>query len=285
VSDTAVVRYEVSEAIATITMSRPEVANALNTQLINELDEAFDRAEADPNVRVVILAGDGKHFSAGHDLKVLVGQAEPDEWRKMRDTSEGRFHHEYVMYLQRCWRIHDFPKPTIAAVQGYCVIAGFVLACMCDIIIAAEDAIFWSPAALMAGAGAELLVEPWEFGVRKAKEFMWTAPKLEAAEAATLGLVNKVVPPDELQAAAREMAGRIALVPPVTAQMIKETLNHTWDLMGKRDSWKYHFMVHQWTHSTATALASLERRKTHRNMSDLFRERELGDSVNGPVGE
>jgi enoyl-CoA hydratase len=232
-----------------------------------------------------VLAGEGKHFSSGHDLSYLVSGAEPDAWRKMRVNSEGRYEHEYVMYLNKCWRIHDFPKPTIAAVQGYCVIAGFVLACMCDIIIAADDAVFWSPAALMAGAGAELLVEPWEFGVRKAKEFMLTAPKLGASEAERLGLVNKVVPRDELQAAVQEMADRIVLVPPIAARMIKESLYHTWELMGKRDSWKYHFMVHQFQHSTATALASLERRKSQTSMKDVFRERELGDAVSDPVSE
>ena len=96
------VLYEVDGAVATITMNRPEVANAQNTALIDELDAAFDRADADDDVRVVILAGAGKHFSSGHDLKALVGDGEKDDWVQMRETPEGKFHHEKIMYYDRC---------------------------------------------------------------------------------------------------------------------------------------------------------------------------------------
>ena len=153
-------------------MNRPEVANAQDTALIDGIDACFDRADADDEVRVVVLAGNGKHFSAGHDLKALVGDTEPDEWRRMRDTPEGKFRHEQVMYVERCQRIYHFRKPTIAAVQGACVAAGLMLACMCDLIVASDDATFQNPVLRMTGAGVELLVEPWELGIRKAKEFL-----------------------------------------------------------------------------------------------------------------
>ena len=152
-------------------------------------------------MRVVILAGAGKHFSAGHDLKALVGNEGADEWVAMRETPEGKFRHEQVMYVDRCRRIHDFRKPTIAAVQGKCVAAGLMLACMCDLIVAADDASFSNPVLRMTGAGVELLVEPWELGIRKAKEFLLAAEELDAAEAWRLGLVNKVVPRAELDGA------------------------------------------------------------------------------------
>ena len=190
--------YEVDGPVATITMNRPEVANAQNTALIDDLDAAFDEADADDAVRVVVLAGAGKHFSSGHDLKALVGQEAPDQWVAMRETPEGKFHHEKVMYFDRCVRIHDFRKPTIAAVQGSCVAAGLMLACMCDLIVAADDAIFQNPVLRMTGAGVELLVEPWELGIRKAKEFLLTGDRIDAQEAWRLGLVNQVVPRDEL---------------------------------------------------------------------------------------
>ena len=132
------VLYEVDGAVATITMNRPEVANAQNTALIDDLDAAFDEADADDAVRVVVLAGAGEHFSSGHDLKALVGQEAPDAWVAMRATPEGKFQHEKVMYFDRCMRIHDFRKPTIAAVQGSCVAAGLMLACMCDLIVASS---------------------------------------------------------------------------------------------------------------------------------------------------
>jgi len=270
--------YEVDGPVATITMNRPEVANAQNTALIDDLDAAFDEADADDAVRVVVLAGAGEHFSSGHDLKALVGQEAPDAWVAMRETPEGKFHHEKVMYFDRCMRIHDFRKPTIAAVQGSCVAAGLMLACMCDLIVAADDAVFQNPVLRMTGAGVELLVEPWELGIRKAKEFLLTGDRIDAGEAWRLGLVNKVVPRAELLIATRELAAKVALVPPVTAQVVKASINNVGELQGKSQSWKYHFMAHHWTHNTATALEALEARKRKTSMKEVFADRDRGDA-------
>jgi enoyl-CoA hydratase len=268
--------YETDGAVATITMNRPEMANAQDTTLIDELDAAFSVADADDNVRVVILAGAGKHFSSGHDLKALVGGAEPDEWVAMRETPEGKFHHEKTMYYERCLRIHDFRKPTIAAVQGSCVAAGLMLAAMCDLIVAADDAQFSNPVLRMTGAGVELLVEPWELGIRKAKEFLLTGDTIDAQEAWRLGLVNRVVPRDELVVRTKELADRVALVPAVTAQTVKDTINQTATLMGKRDALKYHFMAHHWVHNSSTALNALAARKEKGSMKEVFAERDKG---------
>src|SRR4029077_12571750 len=175
--------YEVDGAISTVTLNRPEAANAQNTAMLDELSAAFQKADADDNVRVVILAANGKHFSAGHDLRGLLDPAAGDPWREMRDTPEGKLRHEQVMYFDKCVKIYDFRKPTIAAVQGSCVAAGLMLACMCDLIVAADDAVFSNPVLRMTGAGVELLVEPWELGPRKAKEFLLTGDKIDAAEA------------------------------------------------------------------------------------------------------
>lgn len=264
--------YEVDGHVATITMNRPEVANAQNTQLIDELDTAFDLADADDEVRVVVLAAAGKHWNSGHDLKALVGQAEKDEWRLLRDTPEGKFRHEQVMYVDRCRKIHDFRKPTIASVQGSVVAAGLMLACMCDLIVAADDATFQNPVLRMTGAGVELLVEPWELGIRKAKEFLWTGDKIDAQEAWRLGLVNRVVPRAELAERTKELAERIALVPPTTAQVVKSSINHVGELQGKQASWKYHFMAHHWMHNTKTALDALEARQQKSSMKEVFEE-------------
>ncbi|HEY4377645.1 MAG TPA: enoyl-CoA hydratase [Acidimicrobiales bacterium] len=266
------VLYEVTGHVARLTMNRPEVANAQDTALIDALDAAFDRADADDEVRVVILAGAGKHFSSGHDLKALVGDVEADEWRKLRDTPEGKMRHEQIMYVDRCRRIYSFRKPTIAQVNGACVAAGLMLACMCDLIVAADDATFQNPVLRMTGAGVELLVEPWELGIRKAKEFLWTGEKLDAQEAWRLGMVNRVVPAADLAERTMELAERVALVPPTTAQVVKDSLNNTASLMGKEASWKYHFMAHHWMHNTATALDALEARKQKSNMSEVFAE-------------
>ncbi|MFN8037358.1 MAG: enoyl-CoA hydratase [Acidimicrobiia bacterium] len=267
------IRYEVDGAVATITLARPDQANAQSSTMLDELDAAFDLAEADDAARVVILAADGKHFSAGHDLKELF--AGEDGWASMRDTAEGKLRHEQVMYFDRCVRIRDFRKPTIAAVHGVCSAAGLMLACMCDLIVAADDARFSNPVLRMSGAGVELLVEPWELGPRKAKEFLLCAETFDAEDAARYGLVNQVVPAAELAGAAREMADKVALVPPVTAQAVKDSINHMVDLQGQRASWRYHFMVHQFVSNTATALGAMDER-TRGGMDAVKAEQERG---------
>ena len=209
----------------------------------------------------------------------MLFRSEKDEWVQMRETPEGKFFHEKTMYYDRCLRIHDFRKPTIAAVQGSCVAAGLMLAAMCDLIVAADDAKFSNPVLRLSGAGVELLIEPWELGIRKAKEFLLTGDTIDAQEAWRLGLVNRVVPRAELTARTRELADRVALVPPVTAQTVKSTINHTATLMGKQDALKYHFMAHHWVHNTATALDALAARREKGSMKEVFAERDRGDSA------
>jgi enoyl-CoA hydratase/carnithine racemase len=275
-----VVLYAVDGAVATITLNRPGAANAQSMALIDALDAAFDEAEADDSVRVVVLAANGKHFSSGHDLKELVG---PDSaaLRELRSTPEGKFHHEQTMYVERCRRIHDFRKPTLAAVQGKCIAGGLMLACMCDIIVAAEDAVFSNPVLRMSGAAVELLVEPWELGIRQAKEFLLASEELDAAEALRLGLVNRVVPRDELASRAAELAARIALVPPITAELVKASINNVAELMGKSASWRYHFMAHHFAHNTATSLGALAEREQMGSMREVFAARDRGDAGGG----
>ncbi len=271
------IRYEVDGAVCTITMDRPEMANAQSMRLIDELDTALDLADEDVAVRVVILTGEGKHFSSGHDLKELVGPDRDPALDEARSTPEGKFGHERRMYYDRCLRLYEFRKPTIAAVQGKCVAAGLMLASMCDLIVASADATFQNPVARMTGMGVELLVEPWELGPRKAKEFLLTGIEIDADEAWRLGLVNKVVPPAELAPATRDLADQVALVPPVTAQHIKDSINHASELAGKRTSWQYHFMSHHFVHNSATALSALEDRKQKSSMKEVFADRDRGD--------
>ena len=270
-NDFETILYEVDDAVCTITLNRPEQANAQSSKLLDELDAAFDLADADDDVQVVILAAAGKHFSAGHDLKEILNGTDP--WARLRDTPEGKLRHEQVMYWDRCIKIRDFRKITIAQVQGKCVAAGMMLATMCDLIVASDDASFSNPVLPMTGVGVELLVEPWELGPRKAKEFLLTAATMTAAEAERFGMVNKVVPRDELPKATRELADRIAIVPAATSQAIKDTINHTIDLQGQRDAWKYHFMVHQFVSNTETAANALSKRKTG-SIKDVIAEQQ-----------
>jgi len=274
VSDAGVVTTARIGAVARITMQRAEVRNAQNTALILALDDAMRAAAADDGVRVVILAGAGPSFSSGHDLKAVVGEARDDAWRKLRRTPEGRYKHERELYVDKCLAIYHLPKPTIAQVQGHCVAAGLMLAAMCDLIVAADDAVFANPVLRMTGAGVELLVEPWELGFRKAKEFLWTGDAIDAREAWRLGLVNRVVARKRLAAETLALAERIALVPPVTASLVKESLNQTAALMGKEHAWRYHFMVHQFMHGTKTATDALRARKKSGSMKRMLAERD-----------
>ena len=276
--DRPTVEYRVDGNVAVITLDRPDQANAQSMQMIDEIDAAFDRARDDDDVRVVILAANGKHFSSGHDLKELVGPDADPALTELRSTAEGKFRHERNVYFDNCVRIYEFPKPTIAAVQGKCIAAGVMLASMCDLIVASDDAMFQNPVARMSGAGVELLVEPWELGIRKAKEFLLTGDIIDAHEAWRLGMVNRVVPREELATAARAMADKIALVPPVTAERIKDSINQTFELMGKRNSWNYHFMAHHFTHNTAAARGLLDERQQMGSMREMFDARDRGDA-------
>jgi len=264
-------------AVLWLTMNRPEVRNAQDSALIDALSAALRDADDDDDVRVVVLAGAGDHWSAGHDLKAIVGEAEPDRWRLMRATPEGKMLHEQRMYVDRCLELYHFRKPTIAAVQGACVAAGLMLATMCDLIVAADDAFFSNPVLRMSGAGVELLVEPWELGVRKAKEFLLTGDAMPATEAERQGLVNRVVPRASLVEAVTELADKVARVPPITAQMVKGSLNQTSALQGKENAWRHHFFVHHFTHNTATAQRMLEERQAKSSMREVLADRDRGD--------
>jgi len=261
-------------AVELVTMNRPEVRNAQNTQLLNELDEALQTADRDPEVHVIVIAGAGPHFSAGHDLKAYVGEAPSDEWHDKRKTPEGKFEHERRMYFEKCLAIRDLTKPTIAMVQGKCIAGGLMVACMCDLIVASDDAVFQNPVLRMTGAGVEALVEIADLAPRKAKEFLWTGDELDAAEAHRLGLVNRIVPRAELEREALALAERIAKVPPTTVQNVKRSINHAQDLAGFRNALEYHFMVHQFQHNTKTSLDALEERKQKSSMKEVFRDRD-----------
>jgi enoyl-CoA hydratase len=269
--------WRVEPPIGVITLNRPEAANAQNAAMLTALLGVLDDAIADERVQVVIVEAEGKHFSAGHDLKELFAGEEP--WAAMRATPEGKLRHEQALYWEPMVRLRDLPKITVAAVQGTCSAAGLMLACMCDLIVAADDARFTNPVARMSGVGVELLVEPWELGPRKAKEFLLLAEMIDAPTAATLGLVNRVVPRAELATAVRQIAADVALVPPVTAQAIKRSINGMLDRMGQRDSWHLHFWLHQFVSNTPTALDRADARKA--GGLDAVRREQAGSAEPG----
>jgi enoyl-CoA hydratase len=231
------IKIERNGAIVRIRMNRPEKRNAQDPTLINEMDAAFTAAGADPDARVIVLSGEGPSFSAGHDLEYAG-------YDRRRYTYYTRLDMERELFVDKMLRIRNLPKPTIAQVHGHCVAAGLMLACMCDLIVCEESASFQNPVVTMAMAGVQLLVEPWEVGARKAKEMLWTAEALSAQDAHRLGLVNRVVPVGQLEAATTELAQRIATMPPFAVRSTKKSINDALDFMGQGRSWEHHFLIH-----------------------------------------
>lgn len=233
---------EQSGAVRRIWLNRPAARNAQSQQLLDDLDAAFEDAKADVSTRVVVLAAKGQHFSAGHDLK--QAQAERAEF-----TVEERWAYEEKRYFGYCMRIWDFPKPTIVQVQGACVAAGFMLANMCDLMVAAEDAFFSDPVTHTMGAAAtEVLIHPWVMGLRNAKELLFTGGRLTAPEAKAMGMVNRVVPAASLDEETMALAQKVAEAPPFALQLLKKSLNRSVDVQGMRQALSAHFDVHQLSH-------------------------------------
>ena len=227
--------YEKTDAVLKITTNRPHALNAQSRNMILELDEAFKMAAEDDGVRVIIIAGAGKHFSAGHD----VGSAEELEDQKKHPVGPGiaeNMKRLSQLYLDTCLRWRNVPRPTIAQVQGYCIMGGLMLASSCDLIIASEDALFADRSVRWGGPHVQYFSMPWELGPRKAKEYLFTGDYLDAQEALRLGLVNRVVKRDALEEETMKLAQRIALQDPFALRMAKASVNQTMDIQGHRQA-------------------------------------------------
>ena len=204
-------------AIATITLNRPEALNALDLVMRRELAAVLDELEPDEAARVVVLTGAGGHFCAGGDVKTMRA--------RRHSAAEGRARVESLNRL--VLRLVDFPKPTIAMVDGYAVGAGSNLALCCDLIVASDRAkfgeLFWKIGLVPDGGGTWLLSRV--VGLARAKELIFTADIIDAAEAARIGLVNRVVPAAELATTTRALAEKIAGGPPAVLRMAKHMVN------------------------------------------------------------
>jgi len=247
-------------AIVRITLNRPEARNAQNRGMLVELGEAFEEAEADDRVRVVILAGAGPLFTAGHDLGSRADVAErapgPNQHPTYsshgatRQGAERRMLQEWNFYFQNTLRWRNLRKITIAQVQGTVYAAGLMLMWCCDLIVAAEDAEFADVVGTRLGmCGIEYFAHPWEFGPRKTKELMLTGDSIGAEEAHRLGMVSKIFASRDLAEQTLAFARRIAATPTMTALLIKESVNQTVDNMGFYNSLQACFTIHQLNHA------------------------------------
>jgi enoyl-CoA hydratase len=247
------VRYEAGEGIGVITLDRPQAANAQNLQVLGELDEAWSASDQDPDVRIVVLRSEGKHFSAGHDMS---GRGDPALSPRRVDgelTVDTYYDWEERGYLHYATRWRNLVKPSLASVQGKCIAAGLMLCWPCDLIVAADNAQFSDPVMLMGMPGNEFFAHPWEFGPRRAKQLLFTASSLTAEEAKACGMVNEVVPLEELTSRTMELAARIASMDPWAVRLAKRSVNRAMDTMGFSNSIATNFDVHHLGHARAIA--------------------------------
>ncbi|WP_031464312.1 enoyl-CoA hydratase [Sciscionella sediminilitoris] len=252
-----VVSYERRGRIAVVTMNRPEYRNAQNSAMTYALDDAFTRAVNDDEVGVIVLAGSGKHFSAGHDIGTPGRDVDQSferravQWWDHVGASGGdnRFAREMEVYLGMCRRWRELPKPTIAMVQGACIAGGLMLAWVCDLIIASEDAFFADPVLRMGIPGVEYFAHPWVLGPRGAKEALFTGQRFDAKRAYELGMLSKVVPRAELEERVFETAEQIATMPRFGLALAKKAVNQAEDLMGMRSGMDAAFGLHHLAHA------------------------------------
>src|ERR1700756_4097854 len=247
--------------IARIMLNRPGSRNAQNRGLLVELNDAMLAAEADDQVRVVILGGAGPMFSAGHDLgsrehrdERQPGPGQPPtyggQYGGSRAGAEQRALQEWHFFFNNTRRWRDLRKITVAQVQGAVYAAGLMLMWACDLIVAADDVVFADVVGTRLGmCGVEYFAHPWEFGPRKAKELLLTGDSIDAAEAHRLGMVSKIFPPADLTERTLEFARRIAKLPTMTSLLIKESVNQSVDNMGFYNALNACFTLHELNHS------------------------------------
>ena len=273
--------YEKLGAVARITANRPEVLNAQSRVMILELDDAFRTASDDSDTRVIIVAGAGKHFSAGHDL----GSPEELEDQKAHPVGPGiaeNLKRLSDLYVETCLRWRDVPKPTIAQVQGYCIMGGLMLASCCDLIVAAEDALFADRAVRWGGSHVQYFTMPWDLGPRKAKEHLFTGDYIDAQTALQLGLVNRVVKREALPEATLELAQRIGLQDPYALKLAKASVNETMDIQGHRRAVEAAFKNYMLTIPHRQALGTYGAEARAKGVKDRIATR---DQKFGDVGE
>lgn len=256
------VLYERHGPVAIVTLNRPKYGNAQNPHMLYELDAAFMRAVNDDQIGAIVLNGAGKHFSSGHDLGTPGGYA----WVRDIDNRtpwygyngkprvEGQYAAEQEMYLGLCRRWRDIPKPTIAAVHGACIAGGLMLAWICDLIVASDDAFFADPVVAMGVPGVEYFAHAYELPPRIAREFLMLGERMSARRAGELGMVNRVVPAARLMEEAMQMGERLAERPRFALALTKQALNLVDDLKGKRNAMEGVFAMHHLAHAYNSAV-------------------------------
>ncbi len=251
----AVLYEQPSERIVRIVLNRPDKANAQNLQMLYDLNTALDKAAADNDVRVIIVAANGKHFSSGHgpmggsDDYSLQDVAISTSLGFGQPGIEGHWAFEEEVFFGLCWRWRNIPKPTIAEVQGKVIAGGLMLVWPFDLVVASEDATFQDPVVAFGVNGVEYFGHPWEFGVRKAKEMLFTGRAITARTAKEIGMVNRVVPRARLADETMEMAEEIAKQPMMGLKTAKESVNQMQNDQGLYSALRSAMTLQQLSHA------------------------------------
>jgi enoyl-CoA hydratase len=259
-SEDSEVLYETRGDVAIVTLNRPQYRNAQNAKMTYALDAAFMRAVNDEAVKVVVLRGAGAHFSAGHDIGSPgrdIDKSFPrvaTNWWEHVGTggAENTFVREQELYLGMCRRWRELPKPTIAMVHGACVAGALMLAWVCDLIVASDDAFFADPVLKMGIPGVEYFAHAFVMNARQAKEFLFLGEKMSAVRAHEIGMINKVVPAAQLEEETMSIAKRIAQMPRFGLALAKKAINQAEDRMGLRDVMDATYALHHLAHAHNT---------------------------------
>ena len=222
------IEFEKRGPVAEIRLNRPEKLNAINSIMVDELGSALDQAELDENIRVILLSGNGRAYSAGFDLD-------------MGNPQEGMSESEFIgQELKRSFdlimRFWECPKPTIAAVHGYCLGSAMEISAVCDITIAADDCRFGAPEVRF-GSGIVCMILPWIVGLKNATEILLEgSTRIDAGRAQAIGLINRVVPAANLMDEARSLAGELSLNDPLAVRLTKKAIRRTVEIAGMRQA-------------------------------------------------
>jgi enoyl-CoA hydratase len=256
------VLYSQVGEVAVISLNRPQYRNAQNSAMTYALDAAFHRAAMDDAVAVIVLRGNGEHFSAGHDIgspgrDIDVSYPRVTMWPDHvgKPGIESRLNRESEVYLEIVRRWREIPKPTIASVQGACIAGGLMLAWACDLLVAADNAFFADPVLRMGAPGVEFFAHPWQMRPRFAKEFLFLGERIDAARARELGMVNRVVPIADLDSTVMDIANKIVGMPRMALTLTKKAINFAEDAMGLREGIDYSFALHQLAHASSAEMA------------------------------
>jgi enoyl-CoA hydratase len=250
------VTYAVDDGVAWVMLDRPEFANTQNYRLLNQLDDLFRRAVEDEAVKVIVLGGNGKHFSSGHDLGTPDRDRDLPRERKLLwydhrelDGAEAQYALEQDVYLGFCRRWQEIPKPMIAMVQGACIAGGLMLAWVCDMIVASEDAYFQDPVVRMGVPGVEYFAHGFELPPRIAREFLMLGERMPAARAHHFGMVNRIFPRETLREEVAKIAAEIGKRPRFGLVLTKQAMNLVEDSRGKRTVMDGVFHMHHLAHA------------------------------------